>query len=126
MKRIIKTLRCENGNLFVTSAGQRLPFADFSGRIEIEEHTTLVPILGTVQKGTKRICASFIVCEDVLYTRAFDDTFIPSGKVYDATADVAGNRLTFSGLRFEDSDPIENELIFEITDMELIQKLLTL
>ena len=53
MKRIIKTLRCENGNLFVTSAGKRLPFADFSGRIEIEEHTALVPILGTVQKGDK-------------------------------------------------------------------------
>lgn len=54
------------------------------------------------------------------------DDFIHSGKVYDAVADVVGVRTVFAGLRFEDSDPIKNRLTFEITDMELIQRLLTL
>ena len=126
MKRIIKTLPCEDGRLFATSAGERREFAQFSGRVEITEHTALVPILGQIHKGTKRIYASFIVCEDVAYTRQIEESFIHSGKVYDATADVAGRQLTFAGLHFTDSDPIRNELTFEITDVELIQKLLAI
>ena len=124
MERIIKTLPCEGGKLFATSAGERREFAQFGGRVEIVEHTTLVPILGQTHRGTKRLHASFIVCEDVTYTRRIEDDFIHSGKVYDATADVGGARLTFAGLRFADSDPIRNELTFEITDMELIRRLL--
>ena len=123
-KRIIKTIPAENGELYVISAGQRLLLANFSGRVEIVEHTALVSILGTVQRGTKTIYASFIACEDLEYQREIENGFIHSGKVYDALADVKGGRITFAGLRFSDSDPIRNELIFEITDLELIQKLL--
>jgi len=42
----------------------------------------------------------------------------------EATGDVECEALHFAGLRFEDSDPLRNELTFEITDLELIQKLL--
>lgn len=126
MKRIIKTIPCDNGALYETSAGQRRQLAQFRGRIEITEHTTLIPLLGTVQRGTKYIRASFIVCEEMDYTCAPENALIHSGKVYDATADAAGTCLTFAGLRFADSDPIRNELSFEVTDMELIQRLLTM
>lgn len=124
MNMIIKTLPVIDGELFVISAGQRLPLARFSGRIEITENTKFVPILGTVQKGIKTIYASFIVCGDLEYQRETDVNKIHSGKVFEALADVEGERLEFAGLRFEDSDPLKNELVFEITDLELIQKLL--
>ncbi len=124
MKTVIKTLPAANGNLFVISAGQRLPLADFSGTVKITEDLRQIPMLGTVQKGMKKIHASFVVCGDLEYHREIDGDFISGGKVFEAVADVGSERLFFAGLRFEDSDPVENELIFEVTDLELIKKLL--
>lgn len=124
MNRIIKTIPAADGELFVISAGQRLPLAHFSGRVEITENTTLVPILGTVQRGTKTIYASFIVCGDLEYHREPDSNLIHSGKIFEAITDINGERLEFAGLRFEYSDPLKNELVFEIRDLELIQKLI--
>lgn len=126
MDRLIKTLTCERGELYVTSAGRRFLLANFKGRIEIFENMRLVPRLGTLQKGTKKIYASIMICGNLEYQREVDDDFIDSGKVFDAVADVEGEKIIFSGMTFEDSDPIENELIFNITDLELIQKLLML
>lgn len=122
MNRTIKTIPATDGELYVVSAGQRFSLAHFSGRVEITERTSFVPILGTVQRGAKTIYASFIVCGDLEYQMEIDNEFIHSGKVYEAVADVNGKRIHFSGLRFEDSDPLKNELVFEITDLELIQK----
>lgn len=122
MNRIIKTIPATDGELYVTSAGQRLQLAHFSGRVEIVEDTKLVPILGTLQKGTKIIYASFIVCGDLEYQRESGNELIHSGKVYEAAADVNGERICFAGLRFADSDPLKNEIVFEIADLELIQK----
>lgn len=124
MERLIKTLPCEHGDLFVTTAGRRLPLAKFNGRIEIFEHTNMVPILNTVQKGIKTIHASVMICGDLEYQREDPGKLIHSGNVYDATADVVGELITFAGMSFEDSDPIENELTFNITDLELVKKLL--
>ena len=103
MDRTIKTIPAENGELYVISAGQRDTLAKFSGRVEIVEHTNLVPILGEIQKGTKKLKASFIVCGNLDYQREVTDGFIHGGKAYEAVADLYGERLCFSGLRFMDS-----------------------
>lgn len=124
MKTVIKTLPAANGSLFVISAGQRLPLADFSGFVKITEDLRQIPMLGTVQKGLKKIYASFVVCGNLEYHREINEDFINSGKVFEAVADVENERLYFAGLRFEDSDPLKNELIFEVTDLELVKKLL--
>lgn len=124
MFTLIKTLEALNGELFVTSAGQRKQLARFTGEVKINEETMLIPVLGRTEKGVKKIYASFIVCGDLGYSRPLTDDSIHSGKIFDITADVNGERLLFAGLRFEDSDPIENTLTFEITDLELIKKLL--
>lgn len=123
MERLIKTLPCEQGRLSAITAGQRLPLAIFNGRIKITEITKMLPILGTLQKGTKRMYASFIICGDLEYEREVD---IHTGMVFEASADVAGEQMFFAGMRFENSDPMTNELTFEITDLELIKKLLTI
>lgn len=53
---------------------------------------------------------------------------ISNAKVYEANASVecGGNIVLykFSGLRFVDSDPVNNTLTFEVTDLYLIEKLL--
>lgn len=125
MKTLIKTLNIENAKLNVITAGRRIPLAQFTGRIEIIEEQSNVNILGRICKGTKKIYASFILCNDVVYCS--DDEF-NSGKVYEAVGEVQGEtsceRLIFSGLRFEDSDPVSGSIKFEITDLELIRKML--
>ena len=54
MERIIKSLPAENGELYVTSAGQRRALARFNGVVEIRETQMLVPLLGATEKGTLR------------------------------------------------------------------------
>ena len=125
MTTIIKTLNIQNASLSVITAGRRLPLAQFTGKIEITEHQSMTPVLGRMCKGEKKIYASFILCQNIEYQS--DDTF-NTGKVYEAVGDVQGEqsceRLIFSGLRFEDMDPLEGTVTLEVTDLELIRKML--
>ena len=127
MTTLIKTLNIQNASLTVVTAGRRLPLAQFAGKIEITEHQTIVPVLGRMCKGEKKIYASFILCQDMEYQ--MEDEF-NTGKVYEAVADVQGerssDRLIFSGLRFEDMDPMNGSVTLEVTDLELIRKMLTM
>lgn len=125
MITIIKTLDIRNATLNVITAGRRLPLAQFCGRIEIAETQSIVSVLGRRCKGEKKIYASFILCENIDYK--IDNEF-NSGKVYEAVGDVQGEkaceRLIFSGLRFEDINPLNGTVTFEVTDLELIRKML--
>lgn len=127
MTTLIKTLNIQNASLTVVTAGRRLPLAQFAGKIEITEHQTIVPVLGRMCKGEKKIYASFILCRDMEYQ--MEDEF-NTGKVYEAVGDVQGERsserLIFSGLRFEDMDPMDGSVTLEVTDLELIRKMLTM
>lgn len=125
MTTIIKTLDIHGASLNVITAGKRLPLAKFAGRIEISECQSTVPVLGRRCRGEKKICASFILCEDIEYQT---DNAFHSGKVYEAVGDVQGERtcerLLFSGLQYADMDPLKGSVIFEVTDVELIMKML--
>lgn len=125
MITLIKTLNIQNASLTVITAGRRLPLAQFTGKIEITEHQSMAPVLGRMCKGEKKIYASFILCQDIEYQT--DDAF-HTGKVYEAVGDVHGEhsceRLIFSGLRFEDIDPLNGTVTLEVTDLELIRKML--
>lgn len=127
MTTLIKTLNIQNASLTVVTAGRRLPLAQFAGKVEITEHQTIVPVLGRMCKGEKKIYASFILCQDMEYQ--MEDEF-NTGKVYEAVGDVQGERsserLIFSGLRFEDMDPMDGSVTLEVTDLELIRKMLTM
>lgn len=125
MKTLIKTLTVTDGQMNVIKAGRRIPLLQFSGNIEIFETQTAVNILGKLSKGIKKIYASFILCDDIEYSS--EDEIHTLG-IYEATAVVQGEqnreKLLFAGLRFEDSDPITGGLTFEVTDSELIKKML--
>lgn len=125
MITLIKTLDIQNASLNVITAGRRLPLAQFTGKIEITEHRNMTPILGRMCKGEKKVYASFILCQDIEYQT--DDEF-NTGKVYEAVGDVQGERscerLIFSGLRFEDMNPLNGTVTLEVTDLELIRKML--
>lgn len=124
MQNLLKSIPLDDGKLFSISGGRRSEFAKFKGYVEIAEETMLIPVLGNLQKGTKRIVATFVVCDDIEYTMMIGNNYIHTGKVYEAVGDIAGKRTLLSGLQFYDSDPIDNKLVFEVKDMELIEKLL--
>lgn len=125
MTTLIKTLNITNAELNVITAGRRLPLAKFDGKIEINEIKNITLILGRPCKGEKIIHASFMLCDDIEYQTQND---FNSGKVYEALGDVQGEssceRLLFSGLRYEDMDVLSGKVIFEITDLELIRKMI--
>lgn len=120
----IKIISIKDSELYMVSGGRRYCIARSSGRVEIEEKQIRVARLGTLQKGTKRILASFIICGEIDFQKDFGFDSVDGGKVFEVRASTGGERLEFVGLRFEDSNPLKNELIFEIPDLELIQKLL--
>ena len=126
MERTIKTLTASDGQLYMTTVGRRYKIADFTGFIEIRERQTRIPVLGRIQNGVKSVFASFVICGDVDFVRGYDYSSILSGRVFDASAFVENEKLVFSGLRYQESDPLTNTLTFEVTDLELIRKLLEL
>ena len=51
-----------------------------------------------------------------------------TAKVYEAIGDVMGSERTenliFSGLQYEDNDPISEIIMFRVADLEVIKKML--
>lgn len=122
MDRRIMTIPAENGEIYEISAGCRHQLATFNGKVEVMEHKNFISILGKVEEGTKSIYASLIAYGNLEYKTEDGNVSIHSGKVYEALADINGKGTFFAGMRFKDSDPISGELVFEITDRELVRK----
>ena len=109
------------GHLFYTTEGKRKPLADFSGEVQIHEEQELVSILGCIHKGTKKLYARILLCDDIKYKT---DVNIYDYMCFDATGIVNEKTVMFSGLTLVDSDPENNTLSFEINDKALIEKIL--
>jgi hypothetical protein len=60
MKRLIKTLVCENGELFVITRGLRIPLAKCEAEIKLYEYSVDVPVLGRGLVITRREVALLI------------------------------------------------------------------
>jgi hypothetical protein len=128
MQEIIKELTISDATLNILEDGRRIQLADFNGKIEIKSEQFFVPVLGERCKGEKRIIASFILCNDIKYQSC--ERCFNSGRVYEAIGSVTGehqsNRMIFSGLKYDDMNPINGTVTFEITDLNIIQKMLTM
>ena len=128
MINLIKSIPLNNGELFVTTGGNRYHLASFDGALEIKEEQSTVPILGRLSNGTKSIHATLMLCDNLYNINSKEYETISSVKVYEAQASVEVGHDTvpykFSGLKFIDSDPINNTITFEVTDLYLIEKLL--
>lgn len=126
MNMLIKTLTVRNAELFVTYAGKRKRLADVSGQVEIYEKQTIGRLLGQPDTCEKKVYALFVL-DDGDDCTTHDD--FSSVKVYDAVGDVYNiqgyERVIFSGLRFEDNDPVKGTVTLSIPDLYLIQNFLT-
>ena len=80
------------------SGGRRNCIAKSNGRVEIEEKQIRVARLGTLQKGTKKIWASFVICGDIDFYKDFDFDSVDAGKVFEVRARSVGQCFHFTGL----------------------------
>lgn len=122
---VIKRLTIDNAELMVTADGLRKKIADFSGEIVITRHEHHVSLMGKRTGDDKKILASLVLCGDVDYRMKHS---FSGYNVYDAVGNVHGERederLTFSGMHFEEFDPVTGEITFQIPELGVIHKML--
>ena len=64
-KTLIKTLNLENGKLYGEIDGSRICMAECEPTVEIYEHSTKVPFVGSVSYGIKKHNITIIICDNV-------------------------------------------------------------
>ena len=128
-KRLLLTLLCETGELYIITNSRRVKLADCKPAIEIYEVSSAVPILGRSCE-VKRY-AALVLCEDMDFTRSVDETFLHTVSGFELSADVQRKDGVFEVVHFPNLLPSDIELggtwTFEIqASPEQIRKLLAL
>lgn len=130
-KRLVKTIHCENGQLYSIVKGQRFLVAECEPRIEIYEHSTEVTTFGTMTCPIKKRHITIAICSDMDYTRTIDEKFIGSVSAFEVQADIQRVDGVFENIVFNNLCPVEIDLdidwTFEVKDnAALLNKLLKL
>ncbi len=92
----IKVIPIRDSELYMISGGRRYCIAKSNGRVEIEEKQIRVARLGTLQKGTKKIWASFVICGDIDFYKDFDFDSVDAGKVFEGADPKIIRNLTMA------------------------------
>jgi hypothetical protein len=129
MKRLVKTLTGENGQLYTVQDGNRVLLANCIPRLEIYEEITPIPVKG--RRGVvKKRHISLVLCGEAEMTREVDTGFFRTVKRFDLSADFQRMDGVFETLFFDALIPVEIDLDgdwrFEALDNpELLKKALT-
>jgi hypothetical protein len=86
-KKLIRGVTLENGTLYGTVENRRLPLAGCDPVVEIYEHTSTVPVLGTGYK-TKAFRVRLIICKNVEPTRDITPEYLQRVTQYDLKAEI--------------------------------------
>lgn len=131
MRRLLKTLSGERGELYGTVTGRRLLLAQCAPRIEIMEHSVQVPILNANSYPVKRTYIVLALCEDMELTRSIDMDFLKTVSAYDLSTDIQRQDGVFENILFANITPqeinLDGEWIFDVSGQkELVKKLLSM
>lgn len=127
IKRLVKTLRLEDGKLYGTVGDQRVTLAYCEPRVEIYEHRQDIPVMNKRSYGVKKMHAAIVLCPTPETTRAVDAEYLSRVSRFELSADIQRQDGIFETLRL-DLEPTEIDLDgdweFElIGSPELIKKL---
>ena len=130
MKRLLKTIQGENGELFALIDGNRILLANCKPSFELFEECVSVPILGTSYK-VKSYKFVIVLCDDLAYTREVSIDYFRKVKGFDLVVDIQRTDGVFEVIKLNNIIPTEIELDgqwrFEVTkDKELINKIFNL
>lgn len=129
MKRLVKTLAGENGQLYTVQNGNRVLLANCIPQLEIYEEVTHIPALGAGAKVKKRHI-SLVLCGEPELTREVDVNFFKEAMRFDLSADFQRTDGVFETLFFDALIPEEIDLdgdwIFWVQDnQQVLKRLLT-
>lgn len=129
MKRLVKTLIGENGQLYIVQSGNRVLLANCIPQLEIFEEVTHIPALGAGAKVKKRHI-SLVLCGEPELTRKVDVYFFKEAMRFDLSADFQRTDGVFEKLFFDALIPEEIDLDGDWTfwtsdNPELLKKALT-
>lgn len=129
MKRLVKTLIGENGQLYTVQNGNRVLLANCIPQLEIYEEVTYIPALGVGAKVKKRHI-SLVLCGEPELTREVDVNFFKEAMRFDLSADFQRTDGVFETLFFDALIPEEIDLdgdwIFWVQDnQQVLKRLLT-
>lgn len=129
MQRLIKTICCENGELYSTSNARRVLLARCGVRLEIMEDSQDIPMLGGYK--VKRRHVMIVLCSDMEFTRKADVDFLKTVTAYDLSVDIQRQDgvyepIPITNIRPEEID-LDGEWKFEVEGRpDLFRKLLSL
>lgn len=128
MKRLIKTLVGENGQLYTAQNGNRVLLANCIPQLEIYEEVAYIPALGAGAKIKKRHI-SLVLCGEPELTREVDTGFFRTVTKFDLSADFQRTDGVFETLFFDALIPEEIDLDGDWTfwlrdDAEMLKGLL--
>jgi hypothetical protein len=98
-KKLIRRVSFENGTLYGTVEGRRLPLAGCDPVLELYEHTSTVPILGTGYKK-KTWHVRLILCKNMEATREITREYLQRITQYDLTAEIQREDGIFQDIGF--------------------------
>lgn len=131
VKRLIKTLLFERGELYVCVNGRRLLLAYCDPKIEVYEHRQSITAIGMNGYQVKSYHVAITLCENMDFTRDAEIAFLETVTDFELVADIQRSDGIFEQMVFKRLTPEEINLgetwKFEVSgQLELIKKLLAL
>ncbi|MCX4268003.1 MAG: hypothetical protein OSJ62_04990 [Lachnospiraceae bacterium] len=131
VQEVIATLRPENGEVFLLTAGRRHMLAKCSLRIDVVQHITTFKARNPKGYDVKKRYISLVFCLDPERKAEITDELFQSAEGYEIYCEMERHdgcyeKIKLDQLLEESVDLYENEWEFRIEDIETIKKLLKL
>lgn len=109
IQRLLKTILCEQGELYTITEGRRILLARCRPKLEILQQESSILVAGRDYK-VKKLHVVLALCAGLDFTRQVDSGFLQSVTRFELTADVQRMDGIFETLRFDRLMPDELEL----------------
>lgn len=131
MRRLLKTLYLENGELYATIGDNRALLANCETKVEIYEDIHNIKSIGVKGYNAKTRHITLVLCNDMVFTREVNIDLLNKITEFNLLADIQRQdgifeRLTFDNLIPDELD-LDGEWSFEVSPYsDITKKLLSI
>jgi len=130
VQKLVKTIMCENGDLYSTANGRRTLIAKCRPRIEITEQSVNIKSIGVHDFNVKKNHMTLILCGTPELTGELDMDFWNTVTSFGIEADIQRTDGVFERMYFDavasQEINLDGEWVFEITGQPKLTKKLLL
>lgn len=129
MKRLLKTLHLENGELYATISNNRVLFANCKLKIEIYENVHNIRAVGINGYKVRKRNITIVLCNKMEFSRNVDIELFNKITRFELLADIQRKDGIFERLIFDDLIPndldLDGEWSFEVSQCsDIVNRLL--